>query len=193
MHLRCSQSGLMQIGHSLPLDLFALSGYNNTEWHAHCDSPDWRTWMGAPSEPERRQAWKSLRMRPLYYLTIGCRALPGDLFARCFVAFTLSPPCTATKSLRRSTRIAEREQQLCTATAVSSDSVKRPHQRTPKPMQMPTPPLTEPQEPEAPSPATKSAKRSRSKQSSRRDTLKPQGISKKKKKKARPRSRPSSD
>ncbi|KAF2193552.1 hypothetical protein K469DRAFT_745120 [Zopfia rhizophila CBS 207.26] len=36
-------------------------------------------------------------------------------------------PSTATKSLRRSTRIAEREQQLCTAIVVSSDSVKRPH------------------------------------------------------------------
>ncbi|KAF2189933.1 hypothetical protein K469DRAFT_683279 [Zopfia rhizophila CBS 207.26] len=97
-------------------------------------------------------------------------------------------PSTATKSLRRSTRIAEREQQLCTAIAVSSDSVKRPYQRTPKPTQMPTPPLTEPQQPEAPSPVTKSAKRSRSKQSGRRDTSKPQGISKKKKKKGRPRS-----
>ncbi|KAF2189914.1 hypothetical protein K469DRAFT_683268 [Zopfia rhizophila CBS 207.26] len=58
-------------------------------------------------------------------------------------------PSTATKPLRRSTRIAEREQRLYTAIAASFDTVKRLHQRTPKPIQMPTPPLAEPQEPKA--------------------------------------------
>ncbi|KAF2183373.1 hypothetical protein K469DRAFT_690118 [Zopfia rhizophila CBS 207.26] len=94
-------------------------------------------------------------------------------------------PSTATKPLRRSTRIAEREQRLYAAIAASFDTVKRLHQRTPKPIQMPTPPLAEPQEPKAQSPATKSANRGRLKQSVQRDTSKPQGISKKK---GRPRS-----
>ncbi|KAF2174588.1 hypothetical protein K469DRAFT_756679 [Zopfia rhizophila CBS 207.26] len=87
-------------------------------------------------------------------------------------------PSTAIKPLRRSTRIAEREQRLSDAIAAQSDSFRLPHQRTPEPTQMPTPPLTEPQEPKARLPAAKSVNRGHSKRSVRRDKSKPQGVSK---------------